>query len=239
VFYNDSAYDGRSAGADARDDAALATDKLALMPGKPATLANVTNFAGGINGIFVDVKGLRAEMTANDFIFAMSAVGGGDWLAAPDPVSISRRVGAGIGGSDRVTLVWPDGAVVNRWLRVTIQATDDNDFAADDVFYIGNLVGETGDDPTRLRVTANDLLRIRARQSRPTSLTDWFDFNRDGRVNTLDQAIARANFSNQLVLIAPAPAPTAASQNGVLLAAPLRRSTARRSRYEPPSALLA
>jgi hypothetical protein len=240
VFYNDSAYDGHSAGAGPEDDAAVAPDKAALRPGAAATLANVTNFASGLNGIFVDVKGLRRELTGDDFEFAMSGAGGVEpWVAAPQPVSISRRQGAGVNGSDRVALVWPDGSVVNRWLRVTVKATEDNDFPTDDVFYFGNLVGETGDDPGGATVTTADVLGTRAHQSRPTSLTDRFDFNRDGRVNALDQAIARADFSGKLVMFNADPLPAPALNDATVSAVPLRRPVMRRLRYEPATSFIA
>ena len=32
------------------------------------------------------------------------------------------RRGAGVGGSDRVTLTWADGAIVDTWLRVAARA---------------------------------------------------------------------------------------------------------------------
>jgi hypothetical protein len=240
VFYNDSAYDGHSAGAGPEDDAAVAPDKVALRPGGAASLANVTNFAAGINGIFVDVKGLRREVTGEDFDLAMSGAGDVDpWVAAPQPASISRREGAGAGGSDRVTLVWPDGSIVNRWLRVTVKAREDNDFDSDDVFYFGNLAGETGDDPAGATVTAADLVATRARQLRPTSVTDWFDFNRDGRVNALDQAIARASFSRKLIMFSPTPLPAPAPNEVTVAAIPLCRSVTRRLRYDVVSAVLA
>jgi hypothetical protein len=198
----------------------------------------VTNYSAGINGIFVDVKGLRRELTADEFDFAMSATGGSaEWAAAPTPATISRRAGAGVDGSDRVTLVWPNGSIVNRWLRVTAKAREDNDFAADDVFYFGNLAGETGDESAGATVTANDVLRTRAHLGRSTSLADWFDFNRDGRVNALDQAIGRANFSRNLVMFTPAAPPAAEFSEATIISVPLRH-VQRRSGYDPPSALL-
>jgi hypothetical protein len=238
VFYNNSAYDGHSA-AGPDDDAAVAPDKVALRPGAAATLANVTNFAAGINGIFVDVKGLRREVAGEDFEFSMSGTGGAEpWVAPPQPVSISRRAGAGVDGSDRLTLVWPDGSIVNRWLRVTVKAREDNDFAADDVFHFGNLVGETGDDPTDAIVTAADVLGTRAHQARPTSVTDRFDFNRDGRINALDNAIARANFSRELIMFSPRPLPAAAPNDTSAAAIPLRHAVIRRLQYQPANVLL-
>jgi hypothetical protein len=239
VFYNNSAYDGRTAGASAEDDAAVAPDKLALRSGQAATTANVTTFSAGINGILLDVKGLRRELTVDDFEFAMTASGGGaEWAAAPAPAMIGRRAGAGVDGSDRVTLIWPDGSIVNRWLRVAVKAREDNDFAADDVFYFGNLTGDTGDDVTGAMVTANDVLRTRAHQSRQTSLIDSYDFNRDGRVNAVDQAIARANFSRSLEMLTPPPPPAVAFSNTTIVAVPLRQTRTRRSPYDPPSTLL-
>jgi hypothetical protein len=138
-----------------------------------------------------------------------------------------------------VTLVWPDGSIVNRWLRVTVKAREDNDFDSDDVFYFGNLAGETGDDPAGATVTAADLVATRARQLRPTSVTDWFDFNRDGRVNALDQAIARASFSRKLIMFSPTPLPAPAPNEVTVAAIPLCRSVTRRLRYDVVSAVLA
>jgi hypothetical protein len=182
VFYNNSAYDGRTPGADAEDDGALAPDKAALLPGAAATLVNVTNSAEGINGIFIDVKRLGADLTREDFEFAVTEPGGaGTWMAAPQPVAISRRAGAGVDGSDRVTVVWPDGSVVNRWLRVTVKAREDNDFAADDVFYFGNLVGETGDDPSVAKVTAADVLGALPRARLKEIAARWGSMTRGRR----------------------------------------------------------
>src|SRR5689334_5663316 len=69
VFYNHSALDGRSARADARDDAAVAADKVALLPGGAIGAANYTTYSRGINGVMVDVSGLPADgtLTAADF----------------------------------------------------------------------------------------------------------------------------------------------------------------------------
>ena len=55
------------------------------------------------------------------------------------------RRGAGLRGSDRVTITWDDAAVKNAWLQVTVLANQRTGVPADDVFCFGNLVGETGD----------------------------------------------------------------------------------------------
>jgi hypothetical protein len=103
-------------------------------------------------------------------------------------------------------LIWPDGAVRNTWLRVTVKANDSTGLAADDVFWFGNLTGETGEAVSagRLTVNAFDLVATRRRRSaRATGLTSAYDFNRDGRVNALDVAAAKANQGKTLALDGP------------------------------------
>ena len=58
VFYNNSRFDGGSTGA--ADDAAIATDKQALLPGAGATFANYTSYSRGINGVMIDFSGMPA-----------------------------------------------------------------------------------------------------------------------------------------------------------------------------------
>ena len=67
VFYNNSAYDATD------DDDAIATDKVALLPGETATFANYTSYARGINGLMVDVTDLSGTPTAAEQSKARSA----------------------------------------------------------------------------------------------------------------------------------------------------------------------
>ena len=60
------------------------------------------------------------------------------------PTRITVRPGAGQDGADRITLIWADNAIRNSWLQVTVLATDATGLAANDVFYFGNAVGESG-----------------------------------------------------------------------------------------------
>jgi len=159
TFYNHSAADGDDAAANWGDDFAIAADKAALLPGQTATFDNVTSYSRGINGVMVDVLGLRGDVSADDFDLSVGTPGGA-WAAAPAPASVGRRPGAGAAGSDRVTLTWADGAVKNSWLRVTVKANSHTDLAANDVFYFGNLVAETGDSPATFRVNALDIGRV-------------------------------------------------------------------------------
>ena len=95
------------------DDNAIATDKVAYLPGSgTANFANVSSYSMGINGIMVDIAGSHPSITAADFVFR---VGNNNtpssWATAPAPVSVSVRAGAGISGSDRVEIIWANQAI--------------------------------------------------------------------------------------------------------------------------------
>ena len=209
VFYNHSFFDGGRAAADGGDDAAVAPDKAALLPGQPPTFVNVTSYTRGINGIMIDVVGL-ADAAERLLFHTAPSPDAAAWQAAPAPLSITRRAGAGVDGSDRITVVWASGAIVNRWLRVTLPPDAAAGLASADVSYWGNLVGETGVGGPTPVVNALDVSATRAASTstgRRVGLASRFDFNRDGRANAVDWAIVRrAMFSTLPVAAAPASA---------------------------------
>jgi PKD repeat protein len=225
VFCNNSYWDGNGAGASAADDAAVATDKQALLPGKTATFANYTSYSRGINGIMIDVADLPpGAPTPADFEFRV----GNDntpanWALAGVAPGISVRRGAGTDGSDRITLIFPDGSVTKQRLRVKVLAGGSVGLAGDDVFYFGNAIGEAGNLAADAKVTTLDVSLTRANQisfpAPPPVITNVYDFNRDHRANTMDVSLVRSNLTtvmNALKLIAPpvesplAPEPVAA-----------------------------
>src|SRR5690606_29359533 len=125
IFYNNSFFDGRSAAANPADDAAIAIDKQALLPGQTATFANYTSYTRGINGIMIDIAGLpdESELSAADFAFHVgNSDTPEDWIAAAAPTLITIRRGAGTDQSDRITLIWADNAIQKQWLEVTVLA---------------------------------------------------------------------------------------------------------------------
>src|SRR5205807_8123511 len=103
-------------------DAAIATDKRALFTGQSATFANYTSYSRGINGVMVDVRRLAnlGSISASDFVFSV----GNDndpsgWGPPPfGPTNVVVRRGAGVDGSSRVEITFPDGSIRNQWLRV-------------------------------------------------------------------------------------------------------------------------
>ena len=208
VFYNRSAFDGNAVAANAQDDAAIAADKRALLPGQAASFVNYTGYTRGINGVMVDIAGLPASgvIGANDFgLRAGTTADPSTWPAAPAPTAVTVRRGAGVGGSDRVTLVFADGAITQKWLQVTVLASARTALAAPDVFYFGNLPGETGDNASAAAVNAIDLAGIRQNLNRTAPVNSPFDLDHSGRVNAIDLAAARQRMNRSLVLLnAPA-----------------------------------
>ncbi|GAF84673.1 unnamed protein product, partial [marine sediment metagenome] len=198
VFYNNSAFDGNDLPANAADDAAIATDKQALLPGQTATFANYTSYSRGINGIMIDLPDLGGTPTAADFVFKV----GNDndppsWAAAPAPTSVTVRAGAGVAGSDRVTIIWADGATTNEWLQVTVKANASTGLPTADVFHFGNAAGETGNSASDAAVTPTDQIAVRNSPHtlgvNPAAVDNAYDFNRDKKVGPTDAVICRNN----------------------------------------------
>ena len=187
------------------DDNAIASDKVALLPGAgTATFANVSSFSDGITGIMFDLLGSggSASITAADFTFK---IGNNNtpsgWAAAPAPATVTVRAGAGVSGSDRVELIWNAGSIVKTWLEVKVASNARTALAAADVFYFGNALGDSGLGNTPSHTTVNSVDEAGVRQN-PQSLfdniplTNIYDYNRDGRVNSTDENIARINPTN-------------------------------------------
>ena len=210
VFYNDSSFDENDASVGEADDNAIATDKEVLRPGETASFENYTSYWRGINGLMIDIPNLPGSPKTDDFAFRI----GNDnepenWAAAPAPENISVRKGAGKDGSDRVTLVWPHRAIMNQWLEVTVRATDNTGLAADDVFYIGNAIGDTGNSERNTFVDGTDITRAIDNihgTVNPAAIDNPLDFNRDRFVDGADFTIVRdhaTNFLTDLNLISP------------------------------------
>ena len=215
IFYNDSAWDGNDAAANAADDAAIADNKRALRPDGTATFSNYTSFSKGINGIMVDMMASAEPVGLEDFSFKV----GNDshpssWLPAPEPISISIREGAGISGSDRVTILWTDNAIQNQWLQVTVLDSPQSGLDEPYIFSFGNAIGETGNSATDAQVTPADELEVRGNATAltvsPASIQRATDFNRDKKVGPTDAVITRNNRTDPNTALALVTAPSVA-----------------------------
>jgi len=210
IFYNNSKYDQNDPGPGPADDAAIATDKSVLLPGQTAAFANYTGYSRGLNGLMIDIRDLPGVPGPDDFAFRIgNSETVNEWTTGPVPASITVRQGAGVDGSDRVTIIWPDGAIVNCWLRVTVRASAATGLTAADVFYVGNTPGETGNSPTDALVNTVDEFTCRT-QPAGLDLDDFVvlkqhfaqavapfsnaDFDGSGFVDLNDFVILKQNF---------------------------------------------
>jgi len=206
LFYNNSQFDQIHVGSDAWDYMAIASDKTALLPGQTATAGNYSSYAAGINGLIIDVEGAPDELALEDFSFrAGNSADPGSWSEAPAPLGFDVRPGLGVNGSTRVSFTWADGTIKNKWLQATVKATVRTGLARDDVFYFGNLVGDSGG--TAFKVDAVDVQATRNapyNAVNPAPPTAAGDYNRDRLVNTSDEWIAMQNSGRMLrALVAP------------------------------------
>jgi predicted outer membrane repeat protein len=211
LFYGGSAWDkagttGPFTPLPYSDDNAIAADKTAYLPGTgAATFASVSSYDRGVNGIMVDLQGAAADLSitqaniTNDFAFKLGNNNSPNtWGAAPNPSTVTVRVGVGIGGSDRVELIWPSGSIKEEWLEVTVKATTNTSLAANDVFFFGNAVANSGNGDTASLSETNSVDELGARNNGKTLLnnipiTNIFDYNRDGLVNSVDSLLSRNN----------------------------------------------
>ncbi len=146
----------------------VASDKRALLPGQPASFENYTSYDKGINGIMVDIAGLanpddlNIDNLSDYFEFHVGNDSEtNDWTITSAPTNVTVRPGEGVGDSDRVTLIWDDGVIVNQWLMVIVLPTLNTGLAAPDVFCFGSAPGESGNVAIDAKVNAIDMLMAR------------------------------------------------------------------------------
>src|SRR5258708_1847340 len=113
IFYNHSYWNDPAHGFTSEN--AIDPTKTPLLDGQKASFSNYTGSSMGINGLVVDIFNLPAGTpSASDFTFKF----GNDnnaaaWSTVVVQPTITVGRGAGLGGSDRVELVWPDGTIKN------------------------------------------------------------------------------------------------------------------------------
>ena len=203
VFYNNSAFDGNNTAANAQDDAAIATDKDALLPGQAASFRNYTSYSKGINGVMIDVAGLAnpAGIGSDDVqVHTGNTNTPGSWTSGPTPSIATRSIG---GGVTRITLTWADNSIVKKWAKIRLLNNADTGLAVANTFYFGNAIGESGNAhnfgtgvTSDAVVNGTDFAGARDNQrgtGNPAAVDFRWDYNRDRLVNGTDLAIARDN----------------------------------------------
>jgi hypothetical protein len=248
IFYNQSAWDGNNAAIDpANDNLAIATDKVAYLPGAGiAQPTHATNFTRGINGIIVDIQDAAnpAGISVSDFTFKVGNNNAPNtWAAAPAPTAISVVPGGGLNGSDRVYITFASGSITNRWLEVQVLATANTGLTTPDVHFWGNKVADsfTGSPADRFETTPTDSLQIFANAGSNKPITDPRDYNRDKSVLPNDSLSVFANAGSIVRINIPvggpfaAPAAAAEDDGGSAVASALAASAAPQAAVKVPS----
>jgi hypothetical protein len=206
IFYNTSSFDGQNGSSNVADGFALATDKQVLLPGETATFANYSSYSKGINGIMIDIKNFEGSITPDDYeIRVGNSSDPTQWDLAPDPTFVTEYPGFGVGGSIRLELVWDNNTIQNEWVQVTLKADANTQLLADDVFYFGNAIGETGNSTTDAIVDGTDVAAVHNNYTATATITNPYDFNRDKVVDATDEAIAAANQGSPALILFTAP----------------------------------
>ncbi len=200
VFYNNSVLDGADPAANTDDDAAIDPTRQALAPGQASTSANVTSYARGLNGLMIDIAHIGSQPVEADDFTVRVCTDGATWVAGPAP-TVSVRHGAGVDGSDRVTLTWPDGAIRDGWLEVTARTS--LGLAEPRTFRYGNLRGDFNGDG---HVDDRDLSILLGHWGDSGAGPAGGDTLLDGLVDDRDLSIVLANWGSTLpALVAAAP----------------------------------
>lgn len=201
VFYNNSAFDGKDPSLTAQDLNAAAPDKQALLPGGESSFSNVTSYSKGINGVLItfSANSFSKTLTADDFEFRVGRTANpNNFEDAPAPIAVSA-ISSAADANAKVAIAFADGAIRNEWLQVTVKANENTGLSAPDVFYFGNLVGDTGNQPKTPAVEAADLVRTRnAIGSGSAAITNLFDFDRSSAVGAGDLVTVRNNVGKAL-----------------------------------------
>ena len=211
IFYNNSSFDGTS------NSDAIAPDKVALREGQTATFENYTSYSRGINGIAIDLFN-AGNISASDIGLRF---GNADDVATFETlnsgstiINLTTEIGAGVNGSDRVFIEFADEAITNGWLQVTVLANSNTGLTANDIFYFGNAIGESGNASVASgMVAANAIVNVAdvsvARNNQTgfgsVDIRNTLDFDRSGVVNLADISIPRTNQSGftPVILITP------------------------------------
>ncbi len=123
-----------------------------------------------------------------------------------------RVVRRASGCADRVTLIWPDGAIVNQWVEITAKSNANGGqlgLVSDDVFYFGNSVGDCDGDGEIGDGDYDVLVSQFGQRSEGGMLTA--DLDGDGRVGLPDFSIMGSRFGETVgAPTFPSPAPLAA-----------------------------
>lgn len=171
------------------------------------SFSNLINTSHGINGLVFDIANLPGTLTASDFVFQISPTGAfqelanpvHDWQVAPPPISVSVTPNT----PARVSIIWTNNVIANRWLRVTVKANANTGLTEPEVYYLGHLRGETtGPSGNVFSVSyAQDLSPIRLNLGTNVNASSSVDIDKNGLIQFSDIVAMRTNAASQLTQI--------------------------------------
>lgn len=219
IYYNNATGSQLGSGGDAAN--ALDPTKQPLLPGETSTFSNYSNYQRGLNGFLFDITGLSTGATEQEVLdsleFAVwNGIDAAGFVALPAAAVPSVEL-VTIDGATRVKVSFPDGSLMNTWLRTTVLSNATTNLPIEDIFYFGHVLADVGvgNTETRIRVDALDTVFVRANQSIGANSADAsnrYDLNRDGRVDAIDTVIVRAN-QELAGIVAPISAPNRSKAN--------------------------
>jgi len=110
-----------------------------LMPGNTAGPENCLADPAGITCVLIDAVGMEGVTDADDFAFKVGTAGDpAAWADAPEPADLHSRERAGVLGADRWVITFPEDAIVDTYLQVTVKANQNSHLDRDEVFYFGH-----------------------------------------------------------------------------------------------------
>ncbi|MFG0248251.1 MAG: SdrD B-like domain-containing protein, partial [Phycisphaeraceae bacterium JB051] len=210
LFHNDSYYDGNGTAVDGDDSQAIDERVQMLQPGQISTSVNYSTSLDGITGIMIDGVDLHlSTISAADFVFKVGNDNDtANWQDAPTPSQVLVLAGEGVGGSDRIAITWEAGSITDQWLEVTIRKAGHVNVLNDEVFYVGNCIGDANGNGT---VGIDDVFaiwnnRLSAASSEMATAGSQYDLDKDGAVDISDVFTAwnhRLDQNNMSKYLAP------------------------------------
>ncbi len=148
-------------------------------------------------GIMVDLAtgGAHGNLSASDLTFRVGTNNSpSKWATAPAPSTILVRTGSPAAGNDRVELTWTDGSITQEFLEVTVHADPNTGLSAPYTFFYGSVIANSGTGDTgSLAITSSTDENAARSHSGSATVTNVFDYNKDGFVNSSDENAARNN----------------------------------------------
>lgn len=184
------------------EDAYITPNVVPLLPGHTASSslpANISGYGKGINGLIIYFQTDDTNLTftpGNYDFYALQSDGSWSLWMPPDVV----RVTITAPHQKKVFLGWTDvNGVQNGWLKCVFHPTAQNSLAADDVFYLGSLVGDlNGNGITDL--SDYNVLAAHYGQS-GTALVEQGDIDGSNIVGLSDYNLLAANYRKTIPLI--------------------------------------